>query len=204
MNYVLRDTTFNNDNNGGLKMLKKIRKLHISAKRTVAFVIAFAIIVGAVPAFAFEDEELHGSVPQFESRLKAPYVTENKYLKLLENDIPIAEGAYGEQPTLHEAFIPGMGKTFKLEFLQEQTQDIRLELWDATDTVYLGLIAFGTAQGQWGILNGTQWYAPGEPTKDDISNRIISYVCKRSNSNVLVSNENVKSPHKRAKTHRKP
>ena len=55
------------------------------------------------------------------------------------------EGHFGEEPTSSTPIVPGCGDII-IEFNQDQTQDIRIELWDEEGQIYLGLLNSGLAQ----------------------------------------------------------
>lgn len=151
----------------------------------MSVLIIFWMLVGVIPTYAFEDE--NAPVSGF-TYVESPYtVTEKKYFMFAEYPVlfPLSEGVLGEGTYGTEYFpmIPD-GRGFTFDFLVEQSQDIRLELWSAVDGVtpdepqagqYLGLIASGYAEGQWGDLGGDQWYNNQDQNGQEkpVANRLI-------------------------------
>ena len=150
-------------------------------KRFTSILLSIALLLNSCPLYAltdFEDEDKYGSedIATIKQSYNAHLVTENKYLKLYETttNLRLAEGHFGEQPDFYSSITPD-GRLFTLEFLQEQSQDIRLEVWNEDDTVYKGLIAYGQADGQWGILHDTQWYT-NNPIVSGTQKPVANYV----------------------------
>ncbi|MCL1873865.1 MAG: dockerin type I repeat-containing protein, partial [Clostridiales bacterium] len=155
-----------------------------TSKRVISILLSLVMLLGSFPISAlalpdidFEDEEKYGFVPEFLQTGSAQLASVGKYLKLYEKDtnLKLAEGEYGSQPELFAPIIPD-GREWILEFTQEQTQFIRLELWseegwDEDRENYLGLIAASDAEGQWGIYDGDQWY-----DRDKTQKPIANYV----------------------------
>jgi hypothetical protein len=112
-------------------------------------------------ATAFDDDFMHDDprINGFKQKPDAGDLHDYKYFKIYEQgtNTIIGEGTIGGTASYQNPLVPLEGKSFVLEFLNEQTQEIRLELRDENKD-YLGLIAFGTAEGQWGVLDGPQWH----------------------------------------------
>ncbi|MDR0294868.1 MAG: DUF6531 domain-containing protein, partial [Prevotellaceae bacterium] len=129
---------------------------------------AFAAPLPVPLPAAFDDEDQHYNddlsklVTVGNARLieDATLEKDGKYLaiKNLDNNMVYAQGYLGEEPTFENPISPSEGCGIVIEFTLEQTQDIRLELWNEDNTEYLGLMAFGEAQGQWGVYEGDKWY----------------------------------------------
>lgn len=130
----------------------------INFRRAVSIVLIVVMLISAVPAFALNDEDAHDKVPGYTYEQNAPDLHNYKYFKIYEKDGAIlGEGKIGGTADYKNSMIPDGGKTVIFEFLTEKSQDIRLELWSVSGE-YLGLIAHGRAEGQWGVLDGDQWH----------------------------------------------
>ena len=119
---------------------------------------------GTVPmsAVGLLDSNMHGSVPGYGYDYNAPDSHIYKYFKIYEHGtlIVLGEGSIGGESQYRAPMIPD-GRRIAFEFLNEKTQEIRLELWDSVEGEpgnYLGLISCGIAQGQWGVLGREEWH----------------------------------------------
>jgi len=119
-------------------------------------------------AASFPNDDMHGNedLPSFEDYLGANDLhlpPLYKYFLIIDTQTKhyLSQGAIGGEINNYEPIILD-GRIIRLEFLIELTQDIRLELHENNNGVignYLGLIAFGEAQGQWGYLDGDRWHS---------------------------------------------
>lgn len=113
-------------------------------------------------AIGFPDDDKYDLLPAYHYDYNAPDLHNYKYFKIYESS-PIkvlGEGAIGGGALYSAPMIPD-GREIIFEFLNEQSQNIRLELWEDNGGEagnYLGLISYGYAEGQWGILGGDQWH----------------------------------------------
>ncbi|MCL2146554.1 MAG: hypothetical protein FWH52_01980 [Synergistaceae bacterium] len=114
------------------------------------------------PHPAMPPDDKHDFVPNYEYDHNAPDSHNYKYFKIYEYGTVnvLGEGPIGGTAQYKAPMIPD-GRLIAFEFLNEQTQEIRLELWENINGVpgnYLGLISCGIAQGQWGVLGEEQWH----------------------------------------------
>ena len=131
--------------------------------RTISTLLVIAFLTSMLPALALEDVPAQSKVEGYETYEPSPETASiYKYFKIYEvaTGAALAEGSIGNASEYKMPMIPD-GRLFGFEFLVEQTQETRLELLDENG-VYLGLIACGVAEGQWGILEGAQWYSPDD------------------------------------------
>lgn len=132
--------------------------------RFVAILLVVCMMIGVMPAGAYNLEDappFPDEAVQTQGYLQDENmhkVEDLKYLKIyLEGSLePFSEGFFGVEPTKSKAIVPGCGGLI-IEFNQEQTQEIRIELWSEDGETYLGLINSGQAIGQWGTYNGEQY-----------------------------------------------
>ncbi|MCL2164827.1 MAG: DUF6531 domain-containing protein [Oscillospiraceae bacterium] len=120
--------------------------------------------IGFAPlaAISLPDDDMHDFVPDYEYDYNAPDSHSYKYFKIYEYGTVnvLGEGPIGGTAQYKAPMIPD-GRLIAFEFLNEQTQEIRLELWENINGApgnYLGLISCGIAQGQWGVLGEEQWH----------------------------------------------
>jgi len=154
--------------------------------RIIAMALAASMFCGLTPAFAYDyetddfpDQEAYGLMNGYGSIYTGHIVEDYKYLTIRRDgdSKPFSEGWYGKAPVLNDNIVLN-GTNIIVEFCQEQTQDIRIELWsvngDGSADEYLGLINYGKAEGQWGKLGGDQYpFDPGSGI--DGRMRISSY-----------------------------
>jgi len=143
-------------------MFKKCKKM-LSAFLAVTILFgtigtapAMAYDIDATPPFPDEDAD----VPGYTIADNAPDLHKYKYFKMqVENGAVLAEATIGGAVEYKSSLVLDGERIVILEFLNEQTQEIRLELLDENHE-YLGLIASGDAAGQWGIYNDpdNQWH----------------------------------------------
>jgi len=132
--------------------------MHKKMKRAISILLALMIIIGALPAYAAGFPDDTAEVGGFEVLPAAYTITEHKYFLLSEHPkiFPLSDGVLGAGGRVSQYYpmIPD-GREFFLEFVEEMSQEIRLELWSATPGAtpsdppvadeYLGLIAKGFA-----------------------------------------------------------
>ena len=124
--------------------------------RFLSIVLVIGMLLGTLPAYALPDEAAQGYLPGYEQDYNSKDLHDYKYFKIYEKSggTPLGEGTIGGSGEFRNPMIPD-GRGIVFEFLNEKTQEIRLELWENNNGVagaYLGLIACGTADGQWGVL----------------------------------------------------
>ena len=153
----------------------------LKMKRFLALFLAFVMLVGTLPASAYNlddtppfpnEDVITDGYLQDENLRK---VEDKKYLTIRAEgrDEPFSEGIFGAEPTKSKPISPFIGP-FIIEFNQEQTQEIRIELWSEDGQEYLGLINSGMAVGQWGELFGDQY--PFDPDNEiDERVRVANY-----------------------------
>ena len=142
--------------------------------------LAFFYDLGSYPPFPDDDK----GAPGYAAYDASYTISEYKYFLFAEYPeiFPLSHGTLGQGTSGEELYpmIPGWSEGFIFEFVVEQSQDIRLELWSATPGAnagdpaqaneYLGLIASGFCEGQWGDLAdretgekpGEKWYGAPE------------------------------------------
>ena len=146
-------------------------------KRFTSILLSITLLLNSCPLYALDDIPAQSIVPGYKTYEPSPTTaSEYKYFKIydMSNGEAIAEGSIGGASDNKKPLVPD-GRLFGFEFLVEQTQETRLELLDE-NLNYLGLIACGDAEGQWGILGGTQWYSTGGGgTEKPIANYLESW-----------------------------
>ena len=147
----------------------KKRKRQI-IRKTISILLALIIISGTFPTLAynyndappFPDEEVQTKGYEvYENGFK---VEDEKYLKIFKDNSnePFSVGHYGETPTDCRPLVLHCGDLI-IEFNQELSQFIRIELWSEDSQDYLGLLNAGEATGQWGTQGDSGSLYPFDP-----------------------------------------
>ena len=134
------------------------------ASNALAALLALSVLAGLAPLHAMASGAGDSDPPPISgfAAVEAAYtVTQEKYFMFAEHPdiVPLSDGTLGlgTYGTRHAPMVPTRGG-FMFEFVVEQSQEIRLELWTSAPGdppqagEKLGLLAAGFCEGQWGDL----------------------------------------------------